>query len=234
MRLRNAAYTPRIMILVFLLLGMAQQAAAGDTALTFKNQTSQTLWVSVYHAGCGMTPWRDYRPKCWSKTVTSGGTETYEPSGWVTNFSDIMAYTTMGVELAAGVALIVASGGTAAVAEGPAFAAEIEGTSVVLSDAETSALEEGLMTPKELPAAQQSKARRVMKLLGANALAWIGGEAYTKLTEDWTVLIGVASDQGMLGTQENLKRPRSVCKHDGNLAYVIEDLTDTSNWSNYE
>ena len=73
--------------------------------LHFRNISKSTLQVRCHHAGCGLIPWHDDRPGCWtadvpySPTGDPSGNNVYRPSSWVINFNEWFALIKDGLKL---------------------------------------------------------------------------------------------------------------------------------------
>lgn len=86
----------------------------------FRNFNDDVAHVEVHHMGCGMTPWHDGRPGCWTKKIEhnprGGNQSVYVPSDWVVHFSDWFNVISDGLKGLVNLGVFIGSGGTDAAA----------------------------------------------------------------------------------------------------------------------
>lgn len=186
--------------------------AKGDAEHHFRNRSGEGLYIAVHHAGCGGTPWRGGRPKCWTQDpLKNDQNAVYVPDAWVTGFDkwlDII----LGVgAIALDVAVIVATEGAAA----PVVAEEM---GIELTDL---AAEAG---PALEQAASASRVARVAAAMGMSAkalqvtaaavgggVACATGAAINEIfANDWGIYVGRSGDTAWTGAETDLYKPQFV------------------------
>ncbi|GHO87410.1 thiol-activated cytolysin C-terminal domain-containing protein [Dictyobacter formicarum] len=145
-----------------------------QTSFTFINDLDQPVYVAVHHLGCGGTPWRDGKPKCWDMTLQPNQSGTYPPSDWVVHFTTWATLIADGLLCIVTVAITIATAGAAApAAEGAAVltaetAAELSAETVgeVATETTAEAVTETAVTSSIETAASESAFSQVASKFG--------------------------------------------------------------------
>lgn len=197
----------------------------GNVDIHVVNRTGHNLYVAAHHAGCGGTPWRGGRPKCWTKDpLKNNETGIYVPDAWVTGFDGWLDIIIAAGTVALNVALIVGTDGAAA----PIVAEEADVELSSLSNIELSEIEEAASATRlESVAAKLGMSVKMLRALGvtmSGVTSIAAGEAYNKLFgKDWGIYVGKSGDTDWIGAETDLYKCQYVIieKNKGKEKYVI-------------
>ncbi len=184
----------------------------GNAEHHFRNESGEGLYIAVHHAGCGGTPWRGGRPKCWTQDpLKSGQNAVYVPDAWVTGFNQWLDIILGAAAIAVDVAVIVATEGAAA----PVVAEEMGIELTDLAAEAGPALEEAASASRVARvAAKLGMTPRALQVsasvLGGGVAVATGAAINSIFKDDWGIYVGRSGDTAWTGAETDLYMPKFV------------------------